>query len=105
MDGCTQIPPQISAIALSPRIARAGRRAKLSFTLTEDAAVEVRLRRAGREREQMVGQLDGHEGGNETLVETRRLKPGTYVLTVQATDPTGLSRTKTTRLRVVARSR
>jgi hypothetical protein len=105
VDGCTQIPPQISDIAVAPRITRAGRAAKLSFRLTEDADVVVGLRRAGRKRERRIGELAGRAGSNATTVATRGLARGTYLVSVQATDPTGLSRTKSTRLRVVSRTR
>jgi hypothetical protein len=100
VDGCTQLPPQIAKIAVAPRIARAGHAATLRFSLTEDAAVELRLRRAGSKREHTIGTLDGHAGENVATVATRGLRRGTYLITVMATDATGLSRTKSTRLRV-----
>jgi hypothetical protein len=101
VDGCTQVPPQISDIAVKPRIARAGRAATLTFTLSEDAAVEVRMRRVGHGGSRLAGTLDGHAGKNALAVATRRVRPGTYELALQATDPSGLQRTKKTRLRVI----
>jgi hypothetical protein len=42
-------------------------------------------------------------GGN--VLATRRVRPGTYELALQATGRSGLQRIKTTRLRVVRRPR
>jgi hypothetical protein len=103
VDGCTQNPPQISDIVVKPRSARAGRRATVTFTLSEDAAIEVRMRRIGHGRPKVVGTLDGRSGANAVAVATRGVRPGAYVLELQATDPAGLQRTKSTRLRVIHR--
>jgi hypothetical protein len=103
VDGCTQVPPQISAVTVSPRVARAGATATVAFTLSEDAAVEVGMRRIGHGRLRQVGALDGKAGRNTLAVATRGVRPAAYALELQATDPDGLQRTKTTRLRVVGR--
>jgi hypothetical protein len=103
VDGCTENPPQISAIRVTPRVARAGRRAAVAFRLSEDAAVEVRMRRIGHGGGRLVGRLDGRAGANTLALATRGARPGTYELALQATDPTGLRRTRTTRLRIVRR--
>jgi hypothetical protein len=103
VDGCADVPPQISEIAVAPRIARAGRPATLSFKLSEDAAIEVRMRRIGHRTARTIGQIDGKAGPNALAIATRRLRPSAYLLEVEATDPTGLTRTKATRLRVIRR--
>jgi hypothetical protein len=101
VDGCTQVPPQISSIAVAPRVAHAGTRATLSFALSEDAAVEVRLRKIGHRSARVVGRLAAKAGRNALGVATRGVRPGAYLLELQATDPGGLQRTKSTRLRIV----
>jgi hypothetical protein len=101
VDGCADVPPQISEIAVAPRIARSGRPATLSFKLSEDAAVEVRRRRVGRAGARPIGHIDGRAGANALTIATRGLRPGAYVLELEATDPSGLTRTKSTRLRVL----
>jgi len=105
VDGCTDVPPQISGVAVRPRIARAGRTAVVSFVLSEDAAVQLRMRRVGHGGSRLAGSLDGHAGHNTVAVATRRVRPGTYELMLQATDSSGLQRFKTTRLRVIRRTR
>jgi hypothetical protein len=102
VDGCTQVPPQISSVAVAPRIARAGHAAMLSFTLSEDAAVEVNARRVGHRTMRPVGQLAGKAGTNALPITTRGWRPGAYLLELQATDPTGLARTRSTRLRILS---
>jgi hypothetical protein len=103
VDGCTQTPPQISSVAVAPRIARVGRRATLRFTLSEDAAVDVSARRIGHRTARPVGQIAGKTGANALPIATRGWRPGAYLLELQATDPSGLQRTKSTRLRVARR--
>ena len=49
----------------------------------------------------MVGTLDGRTGRNALAVATRGVRPGAYALELQATDPSGLQRTRSTRLRVI----
>jgi hypothetical protein len=103
VDRCTQAPPQISDIAVRPRVARAGAQASVRFKLNEHATVEVRMRRIGHGAARLVGRLDGRAGSNALAVATGGVPPGAYVLELQATDPSGLQRTKSTRLRVVRR--
>jgi hypothetical protein len=103
VDGCTENPPQISDIGVKPRIARAGRQATVTFTLSEDAAVEVRMRKIGHGRPKVVATLEGRSGVNTLAVATRGVRPGAYLLELQATDASGLQRTKSTRLRVIRR--
>jgi hypothetical protein len=105
VDGCTEAPPQISHVRVRPRIARVGRSAVVSFELSEDAAIKLRMRRVGHGGRRVVGALDGHAGHNRLAVATRHVRPGTYELALEATDPAGLQRTKTTRLRVMRRPR
>jgi hypothetical protein len=103
VDGCTEVPPQISEIAVSPRVTRAGVPATVQFKLSEAATVAVRMRRVGRGTATLVGTLDGRTGRNALAVATRGVRPGAYALELQATDPSGLQRTRSTRLRVVRR--
>ena len=95
------MPPQISEIVLSSRVTRAGVPATVQFKLSEAAAVAVRMRRIGHGAAKLVGTLDGRTGRNALAVATRGVRPGAYALELQATDPSGLQRTRSTRLRVI----
>lgn len=61
------------------------------------------MRRIGHGAAKIVGRLDGRAGSNALAVAIGGVRPGAYALELQATDPSGLRRTKSTRLRVVRR--
>jgi hypothetical protein len=63
------------------------------------------MRRVGHGGKRLVGTLDGHAGHNVLVLATRRVRPGTYELALEATDRSGQQRIKTTRLRVIRRPR
>ena len=77
------------------------RTATVQFKLSDAATVAVRMRRIGHGAAKLVGTLDGRTGRNALAVATRGVRPGAYALELQATDPSGLQRTRSTRLRVI----
>jgi plastocyanin len=83
---------ELSSVRLRPgRVCRSRRRcatsARLGFTLSEAARVEVRLTRVDRLVRSWA--LDRGPGRHALRVRARGLRPGSYRLTAQATTPAG----------------
>jgi hypothetical protein len=62
---------------------------KLSFALSEDASVSMKIVSASSGKRAAGVTMSGHSGANRVAVAARKLKSGRYKVTLLATDSTG----------------
>ena len=93
-------PPRVTDLRVVP--ARASRRARARFTLSERSFVVARVRRAGSSKVRMTANAFLRAGERRIRFGVRELRPGRYRATVVAEDnAANPSRPKTARFRVV----
>jgi plastocyanin len=94
--------PDVTAPAISS-LKSSGLRRRVSFTLSEAAAVKVAVKPLSRKGRTRTVKATGRRGSNRVSLKSLKLKPGRYRATVRATDAAGnRSRAKSTTFRVPA---
>lgn len=105
--GCDRTPPQIQSLKVTRRIAEQRRRGRIAYRVSERSTVTIEFRRGNASGVKRVARVRRRAAEGRNLVQfsrsfgSRRLRDGSYRVTVRAVDRSGnRSRPRRARFRV-----